>query len=470
MSYAGLLPGDRDLFKEMEASRAAGPAYIQQVDITSNKTKQTVSLAQGTVVLTYYESLLQDHVVADVTYVDAGGAIDGKTALEGLPIVGEENVQLKFSDNKGNSLVFNNGKNNAFYVDKVTPLGDDTTKSTVNLKLITKEAIKNSKTGVEIRVDGKISEHVKRILEDKEYLSTKKKLHIEETSNNLNYCLATSRPYFAINKMSKDAIPSGESNPSARNNSAGFIFYETSEGFHFKSIDGLMGKPTKLMVIYNQTPGSDGKDIPEGYDVKALSYSRDNNMNITKKLRGGAWNTKIITFNPFNMEYQVSSLSAKEKEQYLEMAGKELPVFNEEFDSGEINKNFSRTTFMVMDTGTLPTGTGLGQKQQQLSKSKELNYDPKTITNQSIMRYNQLVSSTVTIVIPGDFSLHAGDPVYIDKIELVETQNKACSDQVDKKDGGKYIVSTLCHYLTPKQTYTKLVLVRDSTGRVSIGR
>ena len=73
MSYAGLLPGDRDLFKEMEASRAAGPAYIQQVDITSNKTKQTVSLAQGTVVLTYYESLLQDHVVADVTYVDAGG-------------------------------------------------------------------------------------------------------------------------------------------------------------------------------------------------------------------------------------------------------------------------------------------------------------------------------------------------------------------------------------------------------------
>ena len=30
------------------------------------------------------------------------------------------------------------------------------------------------------------------------------------------------------------------------------------------------------------------------------------------------------------------------------------------------------------------------------------------------MRYNQLFASEVTIVIPGDFSLHAGDSVWVD--------------------------------------------------------
>ena len=451
-----------------EASRASGPGFIEQIDITSNQNKsKTVSVVNGTVNLMYYESLLQDHIAAEVTFVDSGGAIDNDTVLSGLPLVGEENVQLKFSDNQGNTLVFNNKNNNSFYVGDHTPIGDDSTKSSVNLQLITREAIKNGKTGVEIRLDGKISEHVERLLTDKEYLATEKDLTIEETTNNVNYTGAKSKPYFLINKMSKDAIPSGESNPNATNNSAGFLFYETAEGFYFKSIDGLMGKPQKLKVIYNNTPGSGGKDIPAGYDVKALSYSKGSSLNIIKKLKYGAGNTKIVTFNHINMDYEVSSLSAAEKEQYLELAGKALPVFNDEFNSGEENKNFSRTTFMVKDTGTLPTGTGLGEDQQQLTKSKEVNYDPNTITNQSIMRYNQMFSSTVTIVIPGDLSLHAGDSIWVDTVELKQTANKACEDEVNKKDGGKYVIATMCHYLTPRETYTKLILIRDSVGRTT---
>ena len=155
--------------REKEIQRAAGPSFIEQVDITGNKNQEVVSVVNGMVNLKYYESLLQDHVAADITFVDAGNAIHNKTALSGLPIVGEENVQLKFSDNNGNTLAFNNKGNNAFYVKKVTPIGDSTTDSSVNLQLITKEAIKNDKVSVMTREDGKISEHVKKVLTDKEY-------------------------------------------------------------------------------------------------------------------------------------------------------------------------------------------------------------------------------------------------------------------------------------------------------------
>ena len=78
------------------------------------------------------------------------------------------------------------------------------------------------------------------------------------------------------------------------------------------------------------------------------------------------------------------------------------------------------------------------------------------------MRYNQMYSQKSNITIPGDFSLHAGDVIFLDAPEL-QTDTK--NDEINKQNGGLYIIADLCHYITPKETYTKLNLVRDSFGR-----
>ena len=67
-----------------------------------------------------------------------------------------------------------------------------------------------------------------------------------------------------------------------------------------------------------------------------------------------------------------------------------------------------------------------------------------------------------SITIPGDFSLHAGDAVYVDAPELKENNKDM---DVNKQTGGNYIISDVCHYLSAKHTLTKLNLVRDSFGR-----
>ena len=288
------------------------PGKINRVDITSNEnSNKTISVTSGVVNLKYYESLLQDGVVLDLTFVDSGDAIDGEPAVSGLPINGEENVQAQFTDNHGNSLIFNNEKYNSFYVRKVTPIGNDSTKSAVNLQLCTKEHIRNDKgSSVAGRLDGKISLSVKSILQDKEYLGSLKDLDIEETSNNVNYYGASDKPYYVLNRISKDAIPSGASGgQSYTGNSAGFLFYENYDSINFKSIDSLFGQDKKLSIVYNNSPGE--ANTPKGYDVKALTYDKDNTMDITKKLKAGAWNTKNIQFNPFTKEYNLSPLSAE---------------------------------------------------------------------------------------------------------------------------------------------------------------
>jgi len=437
------------------ASKAAEASNISQLDVFSNKDQsQTVSVAGGTVNLMYYESILQDSIRATVTFADTGNAINNKTALDGLPIVGQEKVQVKFSDNSENEL------NLVMYVNKVTPMVDDTTKSLVQLDLTSKEFILNEKVRLNVRFDGKISDHIKRILTDTNFLGTEKPLDIEETSNNYNFIGSNRKPYYAMNWLSKKAV---SSQYQEKGKSAGYFFFETSEGFKFKSIDGLFSQQKKKSIIYNQTPDSRGENIPAGYDAKALEYEKDNRLNIQDKLQLGAFSTRTILFDPFTCYYQVISKEASEEEKSLKLAGKELPVLNKEFVRSGTNKEFSRTTYMLLDKGTLPTGSGVGKGQEQIKKSTEENFDPANILNQSIRRYGQMFSSKATITIAGDFSLHAGDVVFLDVPEL---QTDAKNDDVNKESGGLYIIADLCHYISPKETFTKLNLVRDSFGRI----
>ena len=79
------------------------PADIVSSIVYSNEDpSKSVDLKEGIVRIWYYESILQDTVRATVVYSDSGNTIekDGKkvSAVEGLPIVGQERFELTFAD------------------------------------------------------------------------------------------------------------------------------------------------------------------------------------------------------------------------------------------------------------------------------------------------------------------------------------------------------------------------------------
>lgn len=217
-----------------------------------------------------------------------------------------------------------------------------------------------------------------------------------------------------------------------------------------------MEQKYKKKLIYNQSPDDRGQRVPSGYDGKILELESDNTINVQNKFESGSYSTRVVLFDPFNCQYQVEKPNIRETEKNLKLGGKELPVLNKEFDSG-IN-NFTRTTYMLIDKGSLPTGT----TDQQINKSEEQNFDPKNILNQASMRYNQLFTLKKSITIPGDFSLNAGDTIFVDIPNSALDKKK---QQPNAETGGLYIISDLCHYITPDRCLTKLNLVRDSYGR-----
>ena len=478
--------------KQTVLGRASEATSVSQLTVFANPSQQNdVSLLGGLVRLQYWESIMQDTIRATVVYTDAGNTIDKKTAVDGLPIVGQEKVALSFEDHQGNELVFED--DTALYVNKVTPLSNDSTKSMVHLDLVSKEFIMNEKVRLNTRFDGKISNgsgaegnattnadsggHIEKILKtDKKYLATKKNIDVDKTSNNYNFIGNNRKPFYILNWLSRFGIPEGQgSDGKYKDNTAGFFFWETSEGFKFKAIDTLLDKtknPQKKSIIFNQSVELDS--IPQGYDVKALAYELDNRVDVQNKYKMGAYSSRIVMFDPFNCFYEVvapnagasqlegESSGAAENQpankKNLTTAGRGLPLLNKEFDREGKNQDYTRTTYMMLDTGTLPTG----DTEEQLNKSKDINFEAKSVLNQSMMRMNQLFSQKTTVTIPGDFSLHAGDSVFVDAPQL---ESDTSNDDVNQESGGLYIIADLCHFITPKETFTKLNLIRDSFGR-----
>ena len=432
--------------KQVSGQRAGASAVKQA--IISNKTdpSRQVNVAGGFIEFRYYESILQDGMKGFYVFADTGNSIDKKTVYEGLPLTGSEPFDFTAEDNFENELKIR------LLVSKTAPLSDKPGKSAMVLPLVSEAyAINDTKNVRAFFPNQKISDHVKTLITD--FLDSDKTLDIEETSNTLKEYGLNRKPYYMLNTFAKKAQPSG-----GEGQTAGYFFFETSEKMIFKSIDSFFDEeknPRKKSIIYNETPDDDG--IPEGYDYKAMTYDKSG-ADVMEMSKMGAFSTASITFDPINFNFKRTILSAvddilEDVDQAIEpltTAAKELIGFNP-----SMIKEFSRTTMNFLDTGTFS---------QTAEGSSENNFDFAGIYNQSIMRYNQVFASKVNITIQGDFSLHAGDMIFFDAPSPQAKPNTE-SDELDSQSGGLYIIASLCHYITPDRTLTKLCLIRDSFGR-----
>ena len=327
----------------------------------------------------------------------------------------------------------------------------------LSISLVSKEFIMNEKTRAKARYDGKISDTIKKIVE--ETLESDKTVEIEPTMNEISHIPGIKKPFYTINTLCKKAV-SSESQTFGK--TAGYFFYETSEGFFFKSIDGLLDQEPKAKTIYNESPDTAGGNMPEGKDFKTLEYNKKDNVNVQEKMKMGALSTRQVIFDPFTCYYEVINPRTDDTEGDLKNAGRDglalsSTLRNKEFDRAGKNEDYTRTTYRLLDKGTLPTG----DTKQQIDKSAEENFKGSDIENQAVMRYNQFFSSQADIVIPGNFALHAGDMIHLDVPGLSNKRTETPDDQ----DGGLYIITDICHTITAKSTFTRCNLSRDSIGR-----
>lgn len=437
-------------------SAQAGQGQITLLEITSNYNQKNLSAMVGTIVLDYYESILDNTIRATATLMDTGYRESGEKAsvIEDKDTnlnVGEF-VNIKFVDGLGNQLDFTG--DNKLRILQTRDIQEDVNKVIYTIDMTSVEYHDNpkEKCAVDQRYDGPIDENVRKILT--ECLGTSKQIDADRTLNPYNFRGYNQTPIHMCTWLAPRSVPDISG---ANQNLAGYFFYETADGYKFKSIDVLFSQKPKRKLIYNQLIEN---SFPPGYDGKIISYSFDSTFNLRKLMETGALGqTKLRTFDlkPGNL-YAESEFNYDSQYQGKNTGGKEPIKYGD--DQNETTKRF----FQIKDFGVMPEGANA---EKQLEKSKdEINFDVDGIIRQSSMRYNSLFSIKLSIVIAGDISLRAGDLIHCDFPEVSSETSKTYST----KKSGIYMISDLCHHINKNGCYTRLNLVRDSIGRKSIQR
>ena len=452
----------------MSSKLSTRTGNIREFKIFQAKNGGNSADASGVAVdIKYYENILSNTVSLSAIITETGESqnkkLGNKGMLDGLPIRGGEPCTIVLEDHDGHKLSFKN--DSKLYVNRVRNVIAGTQKDVYSMDFTSRELFANEQCRVVKRYDGKVSENIKKILEDATSgsvgIKTKKKVTVDD-SNSYNFIGNDRKPFYVCTWLASKAAPS---DGSLKGGTAGYLFYETHDGFNFRSIDLLFKQKSKGNYLFSNT-----NDNPKEYDGKIITYDIDRNIDLQNNLMMGTYSNRSLFFDFYAMNYQVrnfnvdSSGPAKSKEGGSK--GKIVTAGTDDIDSvaDEFRKPISRLMNKVLDVGTLPPGKDI---EAQLKAWKEnpdnATYDAADIMVQSIMRYNQLFSIKINIMIAGDFSLRAGDLIHCEFPQLSTDPNT----QYNKRSGGIYMISSLCHSITPGETYTSLTLVRDTFGRKS---
>jgi len=450
----------------MSSKLSTRTGNIREFKIFQAKDGGNMIDASGVVVdIKYYEDVLSNSVSLSAIITESGESdnkkMGNKGILNGLPVRGGEPSTIIIEDYDGNVLSFKD--DSKLYVNRVRNVIPGTQKDVYSIDFTSRELFANEQCRVVRRYDGKISENIKEILEKSTSgdvgIKTKKKVTVDN-SNSYNFIGNDRKPFYVCTWLASKAAPDrGDLTGGA----AGYLFYETYDGFNFRSIDLLFEQKPKGNYLYSNTA-----DSKKEYDGKIISYDIDRNIDLQNNLLMGTYSNRTLFFDFYAMNYEVrnfnvdSSNPPKSKEGGSK--GKVVSGGTEDLDyvADEFRKPISRLMNRVKDVGTLPSGKNIAEQLKAWKdKAGEATFDAEDIMVQSLMRYNQLFSIKINIMIAGDFSLRAGDLIHCEFPELSVDPNT----DVNRQTGGIYMISSLCHNITPRKTYTSLTLVRDTFGR-----
>ena len=421
-------------------SKVAAASNYEIMTIIKDETE--VRLEGKTVAFDYYESILSPNITANIYVLDTGNSVAYQSYYDSqerigsiynaLPLTGREKLKFKIRSESG-LLDFSQ---KPLFVNGTANPDQDGQREIVVISLFSEGAKLNSESTVIRKYQGNIGDSVEVIINQfltgKSELVKVNKANIQKTANAYNF-IGNSKSVFEIccNLGSKSV---------AEKDSAGFFFFETQDGFQFKSIDSLVSQASVARYFKSDILQENMQNSAN--DVKILALTIRKNQNILNAMDAGVFYTRNIYYNPKTRE--------ETEIMYQFSEGRLVKSLGKSAEAPDVNA-YTKTHYTVMDIGTLEETARGGD-----------NNDAKEYQAQAAMRYNILFSQLVDIQVPCNPNLRAGDTIDCD-FEII-TQSEKEQGSIDPVQSGKYLIVDLCHHYEPTRSITSLTLARDSYG------
>ena len=449
----------------MSASEASS---FEELTLESNDQERTVDLRSGVVSIDYYEDILSPTITAKVRVINTGDSISPKdpqdpkktdgakqSIYNGLPLRGGERLVMKILDqgkanNNGKEktgLDFSTDPRKYLFVSSITQVLQETQRESFLLNLVSREAITNETSRVMKRYNGTISGTVRKILTDPliGFNVDESKLDdiVESTRGSYDFIGNLRKPFSTLITLASKSVPDV-----SKNSTAGFVFFQTQDGFQFSSIDSLIKKGSKATYRYTDVNES---STTKNNDFNILKYNIDKNQNLIENLRMGTYSFVRLAFNPLTHAFTQDFFSYGEKntgkDKKISNLGGDLELPKISDDSNQtLDQIPTRAVSQIVDIGAT------------VGVSTADNYPSSQYQGQNIVRYNLLMTQSVSMMIPCNTDLRAGDIITCE-FPKISREDK---NEIDRQTSGKYMIKELCHHFESKRSFTSMTLVRDT--------
>ena len=343
----------------------------------------------------------------------------------------------------------------------------------------------------------------------KEYLNSTKEFFSEPSRFEVKLNPAKIRPFNIIANLIKRSVsskttytgqkyPKYEENRQNRPNSkskpikgsAGFLFWETRRGYNFFSIDALCDTSEDGTFIFKDKKEGDKKEKPRlqtqswGPYVEKIGNTEisgdqrfliqnakfTSEIDIAASLRKGKYSSLMIFFNISTGQYEEYTYQIKDSYDNMAHLGYQDSVANIAFDQkGDLSEVPSRVMSVLLDHESWYNDPGIANPEDPKATDPNKFADwQKYYATQGIARAELLSNQELTIEIPGNPEICAGDKIDI-RIQSKLADELRKTEPYDLESSGVYLVKTtqqLYNFVDTESGVLKttLELCRDSYG------
>lgn len=419
-----------------------------------------VDFRPGIVSIDIYEDVMVPTVTARINIASSGGGVDGKSLYSGAELRGGEPVSFRIEPNSDGNIPIDFSRR-PLVINKVQNVIRDAQREFLTLSLFSLEAYENETTFLQRKFskEATISQHVEDIIA--ESFTRPLIREVDAAQNKYGFLGNNTKPFHMMTNLASKAVPA-----SAGSGTAGFFFFQTREGFSFRGVDTLAAQEPKAKFFYSEVMQKDcldffGSSELPSLDYKIIKYDILRNQDLVGNLQRGAYSTDRRIFDPIGHFVTGGEAAGFGGENYFKKSGGlqslgarlgKLGDFSLGFDDG---LSFSEKPSMILtdvfDFGTVDEGV-----------TQDLTRNTFDYSSQSRTRYNTIFTQMLSVMVPLNSNIHAGDIVEI-SIPNISPKKRVGLDK--SQVSGLYMVKELNHHFDTQGSYTTMVVMRDSYGK-----
>jgi len=437
-----------------EELKYAGEFKLEKVSITTHNNIE-FDITSQIMEINFFEELMSSSVSANITVIDT------QNIVSDAPIIGQEYVHISIRTpnlRNQNAITYTD---HVMVIRKIGFNVDQNQGKAYMLELVTPEFFKNNRVRVSQSYEGRYSDVVKKIFQDETYLNSKKNLTIEKTIENQKVIVPNMHPFSAIQMLSQRSVSETNDNAST------YVFYETTKGYHFRTIESLINATPFTEGGPGYTAGNpDDADIDTGLTPLEKSFFRvqdfqtSNAGDLTTRIKGGMFASKLILHDTYNKNYQTYEYSYGDRfSSDSHLAKNPLFPFTSRVD--ETGSNISEYPDARIHLASTSSIEGVdagknfvsGTYPDHTTPYVDNNIDKWLLNRQS--RILQLLSGyQMQMTINGNTAIQVGDVIQVN----IPTSGVASDSNYDPYYSGKYVITKLRHFFSMNDRKHRVIL------------